>query len=327
MHQSIIKTKITFVLKSLLTAGLLFYVTTLVNLNEIKPIITQLDFSLLTIAIATHIIAFILMSIRWWLILVSSGKQVLYKKASAAYYLGLFCNNFLPTSMGGDVIRIVKLRSDGLDTNQLIFSTLCDRIIGLLSIIVMGIIGLNFSTSIYESIGYRSIVLTNIVSAMLFVLALAALNARVRDIIIKFILNRLRLWNKLNNFLIFVHQNVETLKKSRILAKTILLSLVSQILIVLTYYYIAQSIHIDLELFEFVLIVPVVAVFTSLPISVGGLGIREGTMVVLLSAIGISTTNAVSISLLYLTILIMITLPGGIFMLSGKRDIANSCTI
>jgi len=305
----------------------LFYVTTLVNLNEIKPIITQLDFSLLTIAIATHIIAFILMSIRWWLILVSSGKQVLYKKASAAYYLGLFCNNFLPTSMGGDVIRIVKLRSDGLDTNQLIFSTLCDRIIGLLSIIVMGIIGLNFSTSIYESIGYRSIVLTNIVSAMLFVLALAALNARVRDIIIKFILNRLRLWNKLNNFLIFVHQNVETLKKSRILAKTILLSLVSQILIVLTYYYIAQSIHIDLELFEFVLIVPVVAVFTSLPISVGGLGIREGTMVVLLSAIGISTTNAVSISLLYLTILIMITLPGGIFMLSGKRDIANSCTI
>jgi hypothetical protein len=325
MAQNIFKTKIMFAIKISLTTSLLYYVASLVNLNELRPLVTRLDGTLLAIAAATHMAAFFLMSVRWWLILVSSGKQIPYKKVFSAYYLGLFCNNFLPTAMGGDVVRIFKLRSEGLNTNQLIFSTLCDRVIGLLSIIVMGIIGLNLSTAIYESIGNRALLLVNIVSGMIGLFSLAPLNSGLRNTIMNFVLIRVRFWNKLNNFLTYGHQNIEALKKSRILAKTILLSLVSQLLVVITYYYVAKSLQIELGLLEFMLVVPVVAIFTSLPISVGGMGVREGSMVFLLGAVGVHTTNAVSVSLVYLTILILITLPGGIFMLSGKRNVAKNC--
>jgi uncharacterized protein (TIRG00374 family) len=325
MSQNTLKTKAILAIKISLTAGLLYYVSSLVDLNELKPLFARLDPSFIVVAVITHLGAFFIMSIRWWLILISSGKQIQYQKVFSAYYLGLFCNNFLPTAMGGDVVRIVKLKSEGFDLNQLIFSTLCDRIIGLLSIIIMGIIGLNFSVSIYESIGHNSLVLINIISGMLFLLSLAALHSRLRNSIVNFILIRIRLWSKLNNFLVYVHQNIEALKQSKILSKTILLSLISQLLIIVTYYCIARSLHIELALFEFVLVVPVVAIFTSLPISVGGMGVREGIMVFLLGAVGVLTTNAVSVSLMYLTILIFITLPGGIFLLSGKRDITKRC--
>ena len=99
-----------------------------------------------------------------------------------------------------------------------------------------------------------------------------------------------------------------------------LLSLVSQLLVIVTYYFIGQSLHVNLELSEYILIVPVVAIFTSLPISVGGMGVREGIMVFLLGTMGVVTSNAVSISLIYLTILILITLPGGIFLISRKSN-------
>lgn len=324
MSHKNLKNRLMLLAKIILTTGLLYYVISLVDYEEISPLIAQLDVGLVISAIIVHIAAFAVMSYRWWLIMVASGNKIQYRKVISAYYLGLFCNNFLPTAIGGDVVRIVKLRSLGLDTNQLVFSTLIDRIIGLLAVIIMGIIGLNFSTSIHESIGNRSVTIVNSVSGFLFFISLLALNARIRDTVLRVILSKVRHWSKINNFLTYSHQNIEKLKRSKVIAKTILLSLVSQLLIVLTYYFIAKSLNIDLALNDFVLIVPIVAVFTSLPISVGGMGVREGIMVFLLGAIGVSTANAVSISLLYFAMLITITLPGGIFLLPGKRNVANS---
>jgi uncharacterized protein (TIRG00374 family) len=124
---------------------------------------------------------------------------------------------------------------------------------------------------------------------------------------------------------VYCHKNLDTLKKNNVLPKTIFLSMISQLLIVVTYYLIGASLQIEVLLLEYVLIVPVVALFSSLPITVGGLGVREGVLVYLLSSIGVSTTNAVSISLVYLTLLNLITLPGGLFLLAGRRDAKKHC--
>lgn len=323
MNYSNLKSGLTILVKLLLTTGLLYYVATLVKYEEIKPLVIELDISVLAVAIFAHIIAFILMSIRWWLILESSGKRPRYNEVLPAYYLGLFCNNFLPTAMGGDVIRVIKLRSNGFNVNQLIFSTLADRIIGLLSILALGIIGLNLSVSVQTSVGENLLFLLNVSSGILLIFCIAMLHPGIRQKIAAFILDKAKLWRKARNFLAYAHENIEALISGRILPISILLSIFSQLLIVVTYYYIAKSLHLHIDLLEFILAVPVVALFSSLPISVGGMGIREGTMVFLLGAAGVPTTSAVSISLLYLSILIFVTLPGGFFLLSMKRDASN----
>lgn len=323
MTQKSLKNRLILLTKVALTTGLLYYVISLINYEELKPLIQQLDILLLFLAVAVHASAFLIMSIRWWLILISSGNHVQYAKVFSGYYLGLFSNNFLPTAVGGDVVRIIRLRADGFDTNQLIFSTLFDRIIGLLAVIIMGMIGLNFSVSIHEHIGSTALATVNIVSGIFFLASLIALNNRVRDIAFQLFIPKLKRWNKINNFLTYSHENIETLKKSKIIAKSVLLSLVSQLAIVFTYYITAQSLGAEVALADFILVVPIVAIFTSLPISVGGMGVREGVMVFLLGAIGVPTTTAVSISLVYFAILILVTLPGGIFLLTAKRNVEN----
>ena len=326
MTTHISKTKITLALKLILTIGLLYYVTSLVNFDELTPLIMRMDFNLFLAAIFLHAAAFLIMSIRWWLILVSNQQHIEYKKIFSAYYLGLFCNNFLPTTMGGDVVRIAKLRAVGIDTKQLIFSTLSDRIIGLLSIVIMGIIGVNFSTTIQETIGEQSLIIVNIVSAFVILFFLLGMNSQLRNTFLEITLGKIRFWAKLNNFIVYCHQNIEALKHNTVLPKTILLSMIAQLLIVITYYLIGISLKVDLPLLEYILIVPVVALFSSLPISVGGLGVREGILVYLISNIGVSTANAVSISLVYLAILILVTLPGGLFLLStGHETVKKSC--
>jgi len=326
MSSSNIKAKLTVFAKLALTVSLLYYVITLIDIGELSPLISKLNIGYFFAAITLHVVAFFIMSVRWWLILNSKSYHIHYKNIVAGYYFGLFCNNFLPTSMGGDVVRIVKLRSEGIDTHRLIFSTIFDRAVGLLTIIAMGILGINFSSSIYSKLGNNTLVMVNIVSTIFVLLFLTLLNSRVRSFFVKIIATKISLWNKLNNFIIYSHDFLESVKKTKTIALVILLSFCSQILVVITYYLISKSLHIEVALIDYILLVPTVALFTSLPISVGGLGVRESVLVFLLGTIGVSTTNAVSISLLYLTVLILVTLPGGLFLLSGKHRTENHCT-
>jgi uncharacterized protein (TIRG00374 family) len=301
-----------------LTIGLLSYVISLVDTNELKPLFSKLIVITLCAAIVVHLLAFFIMSIRWWLILRLTGEPIQYGNIWDAYYLGLFCNNFLPTSMGGDVVRIAKLASNGISGHQLIFSTLLDRIVGLLSIIVMGIIGVNFSNSIRHAIDNQTLFFINCLSALAFIFFLAILNTRFRNFTLNLIMTKIKLWNKLNNFIIYCHDNLESLKNNVVISQAVLLSIVSQVLVVCTYYLIGLSIQVEVSFLEYILVVPVVALVSNLPISLGGLGVRESVLVFLMTGTGVDTISAVSISLLYLAILISVTLPGGILLLTSR---------
>ena len=313
-----VKLKGVATLKIALTAILLFSVANLLEFSTLKPLIYKANINYFFLALIFHFIAFYIMSLRWWLILRDVGKRLDYRSIFGVYYFGLFCNNFLPTSMGGDVVRIATLRAKGVNAAPLIFATITDRVIGLVSILLMGIIGINFSTSLHEILDSHIVVLINILSVSIISLGVLTLNTHIREHFIEFVVIQLKSFTKINNMFIFCHESLKSLKSSTTLYKAVLMSIVSQICIVVTYYLIGLSLGFDISFLEFVLIVPVVFLVASLPISIGGLGVREGILVILLNSIGVSTSNAVSLSFLYLSILIIVTLPGSLFLLTNK---------
>lgn len=305
--------------KIALTGTLLFYVISLANIEDLLPLLTNLNMWYLAAAFFVHITVFIIMSIRWWLILNASGQRINYRKIYSAYYLGLFCNNFLPTTVGGDVIRIAKLKTEGLDLGQLIFSTISDRFVGLFAVILLGITGINLSGTIAKNLGSDTLTAVYIASFIILLTLAATLNSKLRETLFNFFIDKIRFWSKLSNFITYCNRSIESLKNNTVLLKAVMLALMSQFLIVLTYYLIARSLHIDLGFMEYVLIVSVVTLFSSLPVTIGGLGLRESVIVFLFATLGVSTANAVSISLLYLAILVAITLPGGLLLFSGRK--------
>ena len=313
-----LKLKGAAIFKIALTVILLLSVANLIEFNTLKSLIYKADIGSFLLALVFHFIAFYIMSIRWWLILAAVGKRLDYRSIFGVYYFGLFCNNFLPTSMGGDVVRIATLRAKGLNTAALIFATVTDRTVGLVSILLMGVIGLNFSTSLHVVLDNHTIALINILSLTILSLGALTLNTYIREKLIGFAEKQLKSFTRINNMFVYCHESLISLKNSTALYKAVLMSIVSQICIVVTYYLIGRSLGIEISFLEFALIVPVIFLVASLPISIGGLGVREGMLVILLNSIGVSTSNAVSLSFLYLSILIIATLPGALFLLTNK---------
>ena len=79
-------------------------------------------------------------------------------------------------------------------------------------------------------------------------------------------------------------------------------------MIILEYYLAARALDIDLGLVAFIFISPVVAIITMLPISIGGLGLRENSLVFILVAMGVINERATVFSLLIL-VMFLVTRP------------------
>jgi uncharacterized protein (TIRG00374 family) len=273
--------------------------------------IKNIDIRYVLGACLVHILAFILLSTRWWILYKAQDDKNSCTKAFKGYYFGLFFNNFLPTGMGGDVVRIIYLRKFGFATPLLISSTLLDRVIGLFSILLMGLIAIAISPKIAVSDSYYvGLVIFSLVAVMSIALASTS---RCKDFVHRFILK-----SASNRILVALKSFLETINRYRNnrqqLLSAVCISLLAQHLVIISYFMIGISLGIDLAFYLYYTIIPIVFITSSLPISIGGLGVREGTLVALFTMYGTTTESAIALSLVYFLVLLSITLPGGIII-------------
>ena len=96
-------------------------------------------------------------------------------------------------------------------------------------------------------------------------------------------------------------------------------------LVILTYHLLGSGLGLDVSITTYIVTIPAVFIAASLPISIGGLGIREGTLVGMLVAAGANLQLAINLSLLYLIVLWISTLPGALVpLLSRTSKVAPS---
>jgi uncharacterized protein (TIRG00374 family) len=100
------------------------------------------------------------------------------------------------------------------------------------------------------------------------------------------------------------------------LVKTLVYSFLMQFAIILNYYFIGLALGIDLELLTYVFISPIVATISMIPVSIGGIGLRENTLVFILISMGVSSEVAGIHSLLVFFMLVLIGIIGGIVYLA-----------
>lgn len=307
--------------KVIVTVVLLALLASQIEFQEIKSIFRGLDVSFFGLAIVVHASAFVIFSVRWWWLLRAHEHQCKFSKIFGSYYLGLFFNNLLPTGVGGDVVRILRLRKMGINTKSLISSTVVDRIVGLTTIIAMGSVAVltlpEVQRLINPVIGFLIVMLPVVAIFYLFI-------SPKGPLLVKRMLNK----HKDPGLLRSILETLEVLFEFRNVREKVLasfcLSLLAQHLVIITYICIGYSLGMTLSAAIFFSIVPIVFVTTSLPISIGGLGIREATLVTLLTLFAVDKQVAIALSLLYFFIMILLTLPGGLVILSNQRKVDSA---
>jgi uncharacterized membrane protein YbhN (UPF0104 family) len=108
------------------------------------------------------------------------------------------------------------------------------------------------------------------------------------------------------------------LRDRRGLIAVTMLSVVVQLANVVLAWLIGEGLGLPIPPLYYGVLVPLVSILTLLPISLNGMGLREGGTVVLLAPLGISAASAVTLSLLIFAVYTTASLGGGIFYLTGR---------
>ena len=301
---------------SFIFLGVLFWKTDLTKFSEI---FRTLDPPLFLVSLVSYTLLFVPLSYRWQLLLGALGIEVSLKRLFKIYLVGVFFNNFLPTAIGGDLVRGLDLYRFTQRGKEAAVSVMAERFLGLAALLIIGVTALVFS---YSSLQDPFLVWLILISACGYLILLFGLATPTIFILTARMLNRMRLqW--FGQRLLKIPEAIALYKSSlRTLIYSSILSILIQTLTVVIYYILSRSLHLSIPFVYLFLFFPVINIVSMAPVSLGGLGIREGMTVYLFHKVGVESGHALGLSLAWYSIIFLTSLLGGVvFALRGGRGL------
>lgn len=306
------KKKIVNLFKIIFSVFFLFFIFKRINYHEVLSIIYKLDTALFILGISLTFINILILSARPVVLLNLNGKIYLTLSKSFLYYLySAFYSNFLPSLIGGDVFRVLHLSSNGSGVMKASAVVVLERINGLLIMLSLAIISI-------------CTVFNNYLFAIFAVICLMILYSFYAIILFSkkqvFSSNRVaKRENVLSNLLLKGFRFIELVKSYRDEKKTLgsvaILTLIAQLGDILVTYIYGKSLHINISFYYYLAFIPIMYVVTMLPISINGLGLREGIVIFLFAKAGVSESQALVLSFLIYFDKIVKGMAGGILLL------------
>ena len=306
-----------YLLKLCISLSIIGLIVTQIDWRTFLTTLKKGDVLLLTTAFALLWVERAWAVVKWNFLLRTQGTVISWWTLFSIYNIGAFWGLFLPSSLSTDVVRGYYLSKNIRDMEMSAASVVVDRMMGLFSLLFLCLVSVAFYSS-----KLQSSIVTHVVISSLFFLALAIgvhLEA-VPDLLERTVsfFNSHSLGKKL----IGMHRAFLKFKKyPGILICSFFFSLVLQLIRVVTIYITARAFDIDADIVTFFIVVPITVIIIMIPISVGGLGVREGAFVSLFGLMGISVNQSFLISGTNSVMVTIIGLMGGIFYIFYKNKI------
>jgi len=306
------------VLKIIVSFSLVFLLFYKLGFNNVIAQVLAVNFYWFFGGIIIFVISNILGSYQWQLLLKARDIELRLAKITAFYFTGLFFNNFLVGYIGGDAIRIYDITKATGRNTEAISTVFLDRFIGFMMLTTLALGAAIYWIDLFAS---SKILLTILSLFSCWVLLFFLLfNEKLMEKVtwlIKFMLPE-NVKAKIRG----IYTGINEFKNhKKILVKVFLLSLITQMLRILVHYVTARSIGVNLNIMYFIIFIPIIALISSLPISIGGIGVRESSAVALFSQIWPVQADIVAFEFFAFLIGVISALPGGIiFMLRRENN-------
>lgn len=267
-------------------------------------------------AIAITLAGVVLSAVRWQRVLVGLGAPARLRPLTSHYFAGLFVSNFLPSTIGGDVLRISRQSAANGMRPTTFASVVLERLSGWVVLPLITLIGLGVNPGLRE-LGWASklaaliAVSTLVLLVVVFVLAASPRLGR-----------RLEERDGWRAFIGAVHLGLVRFREKPAAAlEVVVAGFVYQLAVVAAAAMAAEALGLDPVGWTAMLaFMPAVAIVQVLPITIGGLGVREGAFVIFLRPLGVSTQQAVALGVLIYGINLVASLAGApAFAAGGGR--------
>lgn len=272
---------------------------------QIGGVLKSTDIALFSLAVLIYLGALLLASIRLQLITKVQALTLTFREAVSLTYIGYFFNNFLPTAIGGDVVKAYYLSRKGTEKTSAYTAIFIDRAIGLATMVFMAFIAILFVGSDIIDMQAR-----NAIYAITAVSALGILLLVHKGFAQKFA-GLLKLAGPLENQLKKAYFAIHDYRRHTLLiVQTLSISVTSQLLFFSSMGILALAIGSRISTFNILLRMPIVSMISLLP-SINGLGVREGSTVLVFGPL-IGKANAFAVSILVIATLLIVSFIGGL---------------
>lgn len=261
-------------------------------------------------ALALVIVAQSLCSVRWWTLATALGIQASLGRMWRLFAEGLFFSLCLPSSIGGDVIKIFRLSPTKSGRVRAAFSVAADRVAGLIAVLVIGLAAMSGRTlgvSGWATIGIG-------VGFLLGACAATWLGMWLLRRVHASLAAEGRLAGMLRPLV--PYQN-----RPGVLIAAIGQSIVVQLINAVVLLTLGWGLGLQIPALAYFSVAPLVTLATALPLSINGVGIREGLIVVLLNEYGVSKELGTALGLIWFTVSVTSGLLGGlVYALAPKLE-------
>ena len=309
----------TLLLKVVVSVGLLYLLLGRTDLSRLWSYVRNASAAWLAVALLLYLVMVLASGWRWRILLDAQHVRVPIRWLLNSYLVATFFNNFLPSNIGGDVIRIRDTAGQAGSKTLATTVVLMDRGLGLLGLLAIAAAG----SSIASRIGGKPPIL----ASMLWLALGAGVAASAAAVLlpggVARLLSPLRL----------IHQEwveerigrlTAALTKFRnapgALAACLLGAIVVQAVLVAFYAAIVHSMSIPVSVWHLAVIVPISFVVQMAPVSLNGFGVREATFTFYFSRIGLPIESALVVSFMGAALIIIFSLSGAVaYLLRGPR--------
>lgn len=304
-------------LRVLVSAALVVYVVTMIDLGDVWETLSKTRVGWLAFWFLVFFLDIFVCVMRWRLLLGVQGVRVGLLDAVRLTFIGMFFNNFLPGITGGDVAKAYLISRETEDRKEgAVVSVFMDRVVGLVGLMTMASVFLLFLLGQHE---FRAPAL--IIYGFLALLLLGGVvfySRRLRRLLIpRWLLNILPLKEMIRrvDHAVFAYRF-----HKKVIVLGVILSIVGQSIGVIVTYGIARAMNLEqVTLLMCFVLLPVCWTISALPVSVAGLGMTETAFVHFFSLVGIARSDALAWSLLYRVTMVGWSLVGGIVLALGKK--------
>ncbi len=278
--------------------------------------IQSLPLSLFLGCAGLYFLGYVISVVRWQRLLLAEDIRLPIWRVGLVYFEGAFFNLFLPTLIGGDIVRGYSIYKITRGHQASIASILVDRLSGFVALVSIAVVAL--------ALAYRRIH-DPLVAGMILAIAVAFF------VLVAFLLHNspqermagvLRMVG-LTRFQVKLQGLMDALHRYRghrwAVGQALVLSLVLQALIIVTYYLVGAGLRLGVPLAYFFLYVPLITVLSMLPVSVAGLGVREGGVVYFFGKAGVDPATALSMSLIWFSLTLVVSSLGGLAFLLNEH--------
>jgi hypothetical protein len=301
------------IIKAAVSGLLLYFALAAVDIGTVKARLGRIDAAWVALGLLVLVVQTVVIAVRWQRIVIRCGASLQVGRAFRISMIAGFFNQTLPSSVGGDAIRIWLLAKHS-DWRTAAYSVLLDRVIGVVALACLVVVCLPWTLALISNpVGRGALLLIGFgaIAAGLVFIALGWERLRI-----------LQRWSPTRHLAAVAGVATALLRAPRAFVPIFALSIIIHLLTALAAWCAARSVGAtNLSLLYSLFLVPPVVLVTVVPISIAGWGVRESAMIAAFGYAGLAQSDGLIVSLLFGAGYLVLGIAGGLlWIVTAERS-------